>query len=253
MRSRISDQIEDAVFIFDLAGNYVDKVGQDNTGASTGVFDNNRGLGVLGNTVYVSNSGSNNGAPGDAIVTIDALTRNPTGSFVVTNPATGDVTDPFDVEPYGGNLLISDIAGGTDGDGFDWVAPDGTYVSRLVSSDGVAGIDFPQQGSAKISDSNFLAAGFSPPDGLYEYDNTGVQVSFFAGTAGRGVFELQNGNYLYTAGGGAFVLDTATGASVSVGPGSQYISLVTIPEPASLTLLAVVSALLLTRRRRRTR
>ncbi|MEM8679762.1 MAG: hypothetical protein AAGF97_10460 [Planctomycetota bacterium] len=245
----VSDQIEDAVFIFDLAGNYLTKIGQDTMGNATGVFDNNRGLAFANGTVYVSNSGSSNGAPGDAIVTVDPATKMATGNFVVTDPTTGDVTDPFDVALYEGDLLITDINAGTNGDGIDLVALDGSYISRLVSSDGVDGIDFPQQASAKQSDSNFVVAGFSPPDGLYEYDSMGTELAYFPGTAQRGVFELQNGNYLYTGGAGTFVLDPATGGTMMVGAGSQYISPLTIPEPRGAWLALGMSAVLLTRRR----
>jgi hypothetical protein len=248
----ISDQIADAIFIFDFNGNYLAKIGQDNLGNPTGALDNIRGLAYNGSTVFVANSGTTNG-PGDVIVTIDPVSRSVTGNFQVFNPATGDVSDPFDVAVYNGNLLISDINAGLDGEGVDLVAFDGTWIDKLVSSDGTTGIDFPQQLSPKLSDSNFLAAGFSPPDGLYEYDINGNQINYFAGTAGRGVFELANGNYLYTSGAGTFVLDPATGQIFSVGAGSQYISLftTTIPEPGSTALLVLGSGLLLGRRRRR--
>jgi hypothetical protein len=245
-----SDQVQDAVFIFDMAGNYVDKIGEDMAGNPTGEMDNIRGLAYDGSVVFVANSGTNGGAPGDAIVTINPTTLIVTGNFVVTNPGTGDVTDPFDVEIYQGNLLISDIAGGTDGEGFDLVSSSGTYLSRLVSSDAVSGIDFPQQASAKWSDSNFLAAGFSAPFGMYEYDSSGNQINYFPDTASRGVFELQNGNYLYTGGSGTFVYDVNSGDSTLVGSGSQYISFIAVPEPGTLGLISVVAVLTLGRRRR---
>lgn len=248
-----ADQVQDAIFIFDLAGNYLTKIGEDGSGNATGDFDNIRGLAYNGSAVFVANSGTGNGAPGDAIVTVNPISKTVTGNFVVTNPNTGDVTDPFDVEIYGGNLLISDIAGGTDGEGFDLVSPSGAYVSRLVSSDGITGIDFPQQASAKFSDSNFLAAGFSTPDGLYEYASDGTQVAFFADTASRGVFELQNGMYLYTGSPGTFTLDPTNGNTSMVGSGSQYISLVVtaIPEPATGFLgVMLAGSMFLVRRRR---
>jgi hypothetical protein len=247
----VTDQVADAVYVFDSNGNYLSKIGQDAMGNSTGEFDNIRGLGFDGTTVFVSNSGTNGGAPGDAIITINAATRSVTGNFQVVDAATGDVTDPFDVEFYNGNLLISDIAGGTNGEGVDLIATDGTYLQRLVSSDGIDGIDFPQQLSGKFSDSNFLAAGFSPPDGLYEFASDGSQVNFFADTAGRGVFELGNGTYLYTSGAGTFVLDPTTGAFFSVGTGSQYISRFTvIPEPTSAGLILTAAVAVMLRRRR---
>jgi hypothetical protein len=75
----ISDQNADSVFVFDFNGNWLDTI--------SGGMDNIRGLALFGNTVYVSNAGTGNGAPGDAIITIDASTRAVTGNFVVTDPS----------------------------------------------------------------------------------------------------------------------------------------------------------------------
>ncbi len=52
----VTDQVADAVYIFDSNGNYLSKIGQDSMGNSTGEFDNIRGLGFDGSTVFISNS-----------------------------------------------------------------------------------------------------------------------------------------------------------------------------------------------------
>src|SRR5690606_548828 len=60
----VSDQIADGVFRFDLSGTFL---GQFNNTP----LDNVRGIEFYNNRLYVSNSGSANGAPGDAVVIFD--------------------------------------------------------------------------------------------------------------------------------------------------------------------------------------
>ncbi len=244
----VSDQLADAIFIFDLGGNYVDKIDSG--------LDNVRGLAYepSNNTVYIANGGNANGAPEDQIVTIDPTSRSITGSFGFGPPN----FSPFDVETYMGRLLVSDIDGGSlNSEGVDVFELDGTFVSRIVSAnttDPDSGPDFPQQISAKISDDGFLVAGFSPPAGVFEYDSDGNLVATYADNFGqRGVFELLNGDYLYTGGGpdgqGTYAIDLATGGLTKVGDGNQYISPVAIPEPATAAVLGL-SVLGMLRRRR---
>ena len=235
----VSDQIGDFLAVFDLQGNYKDTI--------SGGLDNIRGLAAIGDTLYVANGGSANAAPGPAVVTVSASGRAVTGSFA------RDGLNPFDVAAFDGNLLVSDIEnddGG--GEGVLLFAPDGTFLGQPVSSDttdAAAGPDFPQQ-VAPTADGGFLVGGFSPPSGVYEFDADGTFTDLYAEGGGqRGVFELLNGDYLYTNGGGTFVLDPTTDTSTLVGPGTQYIGLVTVPEPAGLTVLGLVGLGLLRRRR----
>ncbi len=244
----VSDQIADAIFIFDLSGNYVDKIDSG--------LDNLRGIAAVNGTVYAANGGGNNGAPEDQIVTIDAATRSITGSFGFGPPD----FSPFDVEVFGNVLLVSDIDGGPSSnpfntEGVDAFNFDGSYIGRVVSvgtTDPNNGPDFPEQIAGKISDSNFLVAGFSAPAGVYEFENDGDFVDVYAeGFGGRGVAELGNGNYIYTKGNGAFVFDPAgpDGEGTTVGDGNRFISRVAIPEPTTLGLLAVGGLCVLRRRR----
>jgi len=197
----VSDQSD---FVFRLSSD-----GTTFLGMATTPLDNVRGLDLRGDNALVSNSGSINGAPGDALVEID-----PSGALVGSTP-TGD---PFDVTAYtmGGTpgFLVSDIAGE------DIVFADGsdlTIQTVFHDSDGVSGIDFPEQISIKTSNGNVLAAGFSAPSGIYEYDSNGDQVNYIdtgaiGGQSGlRGVVELGNGNLLFTNGSGVHIYDVTAG------------------------------------------
>lgn len=49
------------------------------------------------------------------------------------------------------------------------------------------------------SNGNLLVAGFSPPAGIYEYDEAGNQVAYYnVSTGPRGAYELENGWILFT-------------------------------------------------------
>lgn len=93
------------------------------------------------------------------------------------------------------------LLGDSEGDNLIRVALDGTIVSNFVDSDGVTGIDFPQQ-IHKLSDGGCLVAGFTAPSGLYTYDSAGTTMAIELGifVAPRGVHVLENGEFLYTGG-----------------------------------------------------
>jgi hypothetical protein len=225
----VSDQIRDTVYRFDLGGGFLSAI--------TGGMDNIRGMAYANGTIYVSNAGTNNGAPGDAIVTF-LPDGTPTGFFA-------GVGDPFDVLDGGDRIYIDDI----DGDTISSFNYDGSFIETIVDSDGVAGIDFPQQMNLNGA-GNILVAGFSSPSGLYEYSPDGIQIGYDDIGALRGVYELGNGNILFTDGGGVSIFDPDTGGIELVLDGSgQYINLVTIPSPAGAGLLAF-AGLACARRRR---
>ncbi len=232
----VSDQVADSIFRYSLDGTTF-------LGAITGGMDNIRGFEVVGNTAYVTNAGTNNGAPGAGIVTIDVSTQTINGFF-----ASGDTGEgsPFDVLSYFGNLLINDI-NGEDIDVFD---NDGNFQSVFVESDGISGIDFPEQ-MTTTEFGNVLVGGFSDPAGIYEFDNAGTLLNYYdVGSSVRGVQELANGNIMFTSGDGVFVLDTTTGAittSIS-GVSARFIECV-VPAPSSVALLGLAGIAAFRRRR----
>jgi hypothetical protein len=229
----VSNQINDNIDRFSLTGSFISSIG--------GAMDNIKGMAVVGNEVWVTNAGTNNGAPGDAIVKVDIATGSVSG-FSATDGAL------FDVVNYQGQVLGSDF----DNENLDFFDSSGSFVSVFHDSDGVSGIDFPQQLFVR-DDGGILAAGFSPPSGVFAYDAAGNDPGIVAGLDGgaRGVYELGNGNIMWTNGGGVWVTDPNTGQTLNVydGGGAQYIDFVAIPAPGTVGLLALAG--LASRRRRR--
>src|SRR5690606_11171903 len=113
----ITDQIDDMIYRFDLEGNYLSSI--------TGNLDNIKGLGpVNGSEVWVTNAGSNNGAPGDAIVRFD-MNGNFLGNF------TTDGKSAFDVIDNGaGEVYISYINSGSPIERRDY---DGNLINNVVN------------------------------------------------------------------------------------------------------------------------
>jgi hypothetical protein len=118
------------------------------------------------------------------------------GTGLTESCARGDLGKIWGLLPHNGGFIVSD---GTD-DNLEFVPLDCSAAAPFHDSDGLSGIDFPQQ-AAKLSDGWIVAAGFTAPYGLYFYDSTGnVQYLFPGITSPRGVFELGNGEILYTGG-----------------------------------------------------
>jgi len=180
----VSDQISDAIFCFtaSLTPQYIRTI--------SGQLDNIRGLGVVGNRVYVSNEGINNGAPDDAIVVFE---------FDGTRVGHFAAPDPFDCVDFGGQVLVPDI----DGDDLRIFATDGTFVGVFHESNGISGIDFPEQlvpaPTGPGGEIEVWATGFTAPAGIYRYSDEGVQVAYYdVSTGARGVWVLGNGDVLFT-------------------------------------------------------
>ncbi|MEM6352396.1 MAG: PEP-CTERM sorting domain-containing protein [Cyanobacteria bacterium P01_D01_bin.14] len=128
---------------------------------------------------------------------------------------------------------------------------------------------------AQRANGNLIVGGFSAPAGIYEYDPSGNQVAVYDGDDGiafrgiRGVYELGNGNILWTGGDGVISTELATGIATDIytvntpellpegvtRPGARYIDKLSIadaeavPEPATLMGLLAVGALGIARRR----
>ena len=136
----VSNQLTDQVDRFTLTGAFVSSI--------VGGLDNIKGMEVVGNEVWVTNAGSNNGAPGNSIVKIDIGSATVSGS----SPTSGSL---FDVINYQGQVLGTNITS----EDLEFYDAGGNFASVFHASDGVSGIDFPQQAFAR-DNGGLLVAGW---------------------------------------------------------------------------------------------
>lgn len=211
----ISDQTEDRIDRFDLSGNYLSTIGGQ---VSNGGLDNIKGMAVVNNLeVWVTNAGSNNDAPGDAIVRFD-LDGNNLGFFVTSG---NDST--FDVIDVGGEVYISYIMAESKIERRDY---SGNVLGNIVE-EGV--VQFIQQLELNSSNNSIYAAVFSSvgsnPSGLYEFAvSDGAILNYWQAEGSlRGVAALGDGNILISNSGGVYILDPNTGIATSISNDSgQY-------------------------------
>lgn len=205
----ISDQIEDRIDRFDLTGAYLSTI--------SGGLDNIKGMEVVNNSeVWLTNAGTQNGAPGDAIIRFD-FDGNNLGSFATTG------TDAaFDIIDVGGEVYISYIFGETKIERRDY---SGNVLGNVVE-EGV--VSFIQQIELNATNNSVYAAVFSVAgpnsSGLYEFDVTdGSILNYWDEGNLRGVAALTNGNILVSNAAGVSILNPGTGVSTPISTESgQY-------------------------------
>ncbi len=199
----ITHQIGDKIDRYDLDGIYLSSI--------QGGLDNIRGLGIVNdNEVWVTNAGTNNGAPGDAIVQFDFDGNNL--GFFSTEPQS---VSPFDVVDNGnGEVYISYSSS----DNIERRDYDGNFLGNIVEP-GV--VNFIQQ--IEIEEPGvIIAAVFSiisggNQNGLYRFDETdGSILDFWNEGNLRGVAKLGNGEILWSSAAGVHKLDPNTGISTLI-------------------------------------
>jgi hypothetical protein len=188
----VSDQLEDAVLEYDMAGNFIGMF----AGGDTAVLDNVRGIALRSNNnLLVTVAG---GANADAIAEFDTGGVYQ-GNFIANGA--GGLDSPFDVYSRASDWLVNAITS----DAIHRYDLTGTYIANLTAIN-----TFPEQGIA-INNGNILIANFAgTEEGIVEYTTDGVFVGIYnpASLGGyRGVYELPNGNILTTNGSGVHEID----------------------------------------------
>lgn len=211
----ISDQTKDRVHRLDFEGNYLGAVGE------SGGMDNLRGMRIINNEVWVANAGSQNGAPGNAVIRVDL-----NGEIIGNFPLPGS---PWAFLPYQTDKVLISFSNST---GFPSQIAEFDLAGNLIGAFTTPGeLSFIQQISL-TADGQYLASSFSNatggyPSGVHQYDENGVYVATIGGTSSgssRGNAQAGNGNIVWTNGQGIHLADVGTGTSSLFYSGSfQYV------------------------------
>jgi len=211
----VSDQIRDRVDRFTLDGDFIGTIGGMVPG---GGLDNVRGVNVIGDEVWVFNAGTNNDAPGNAIVRIDPDTATIVGNIPLAD-------SPWFALPYSGEVLV------TIDNQLDRFDEAGNFIGPFFA-DGQ--LNFLQQ-TSETSAGTVLVGAFSSPSGVWEIGADGGLLDIIAGTAdsgARAAWELGDGNIMWTNGAGVNISDPTSGATFNVLDGSgQFIMMLGEIEP----------------------
>lgn len=232
----VSDQVADAVFEYDLNGNFLGTF----VGAGEGL-DNIRGIAVKDGDLYVTVAG------GGLAGTIQKFRIADKAQSTFISLPTG-ANSPWDITFRANDVLISDSA--TD-DIYSYTHA-GTLNGKFYDSPGTNDLNFPQQ--IALAGTDVLVAGFSVPNGIYRFDENGIKTAFRdTGIAVRGVYQLGNGKVLWTGGTRFGTWDPVTNSLEDIYTGTtsdsfRYVELMAVPEPGTLAALGL-AALLLRRRR----
>ncbi|NUL81914.1 MAG: hypothetical protein HUU60_04210 [Armatimonadetes bacterium] len=212
----VSEQIGDRVSRWSLTGTFLGQIG-------TAGFDNIRGMGRVGDTIYVTNAGTANGAPGNAVVMLDP-SGAPLGSFSTVGLAPG----PFGVLEHQSGILVSSSSANDDIHKFSLTGtPLGTFHNTTS-------LNFAEQ-MAYAADGNVLVGGFSSNNVVRLDVNSGALIDSFAASGARGVIQLCNGNIMWTNGSGAHIRDVVAGSSALIyAGGGRYLQLIRLNGPGDV-------------------
>ena len=211
----VSDQITDQVQDFDSAGSYLGRFAPAG-GVNTAILDNIRGHAYRPNGRLVVAVGS--GGNQNAVAEFDSA-GNYLGTFIAAG--SGGLNSPFGIIFRASDVLVTTSSTPTGILRFDL---NGGFLSLLASIS-----SFPQQ-IIRLPEGTLAVANFSGTGntGIRLHADDGTFLRLLAGVTGnRGVYRLQNGNYLTTNSAGIHVVDSASGGlvrTVAVGTNMQYIN-----------------------------
>lgn len=217
----ISEQANDRVQRYDLGGVVLATIYPTFPG---GGLDDVRGMAFVNGLVLVTNGGTAHGAPGDAVEVFDPL-----GNYQYSFSTQSLATSPVSVLPLSGSLLVAGAANADDVHRFSLSGADLGTFHDSASIDGTAQL-------APATDGNVWCAATTSGVVCKLDATTGAVLASFPAAGARGVFELQNGNVLWTNVGGTWVHDLVTATSTLVFAGdSQQLALHGADTPASAT------------------
>lgn len=220
----VSDQVQDAIFKFDGSGNYLGVFADGSDG-----LDNVRGIDWRGNELFVSQDPT--GTANDAIARFDMSGTR------LSNFITGE--NGFDIHflPDGRALLADDPQNVV-----ELYDANGVFLSSVFT------VSFPEQiNDDSLLPGAYLNASFTS-NRITDFDVNGAIAGTFTYSGGRGIYRLGNGNFLASNGTGVSELDGTTGAPIALEFSGQSRFIEYFPEPASLTLLGLLSVAALRRR-----
>jgi hypothetical protein len=182
----VSDQVEDAVYVFDTTGVFLYTYADSSDG-----LNNIRGIDFRDGHLFVTSG--------------DDYVREFSDSHTVVRDFIADGSDPFDILFLDdGRSLLCDIQGTTDN--VRLYDTSGTLVNQIFS------VNFPEQVQFDaLLPGEFLNASFSDHI-ITDFELNGTIISTLPHSSGRGVYRLGNGNLLATNSSGVFELDAVTGA-----------------------------------------
>lgn len=184
----VSDQVEDAVYVFDTTGAYLYTYADASDG-----LNNVRGIDFRDGHLFVTSG--------------DDYVREFSDSHTVVRDFISDGSDPFDILFLDdGRSLLCDIQGTTDN--IRLYDTSGTLVNQIFS------VSFPEQVQFDaVLPGEFLNASFSD-NIITDFELNGTIIATFPHSSGRGIYRLGNGNLLATSGSGVFELDAVTGTVI---------------------------------------
>jgi hypothetical protein len=206
----VSDQIGDAVFVFDRGGNYILTYADASDG-----LDNIRGIDFRGDHLFVTS--------GDDYVAEFSGPHTRLANFIQ------DGTDPFDIYFLpDGRALLADIQGTTDN--VRLYNADGTLSAQLFA------VNFPEQiQSDSLAPGAYINTSFSA-NVISDFDLDGSISESTPWSGGRGCYRLGNGNLLLTSGTGVFEVAPGSGAIIEQksAVGGRFIELCRAPQAPGL-------------------
>lgn len=219
----VSEQIGDRVARFDLDGAFLGQIG----GGPTGGLDNIRGMAIVGDEVWLTNAGTANGAPGAALVRISQ-----TGTVLGSIGTAATSSSPFAILVREDDVLVANSNANDDIHRYDDAGASlGTFHNTTA-------LNFAQQ-MAIAGNGDVLAAGFSSNTVVRLDAATGALLSSFPASGGRGVYQLANGNILWSNASGVHVYDVASQTSTQVYTGGgRHFGEVLLPVTVDDTIFA---------------